>query len=91
MNILKLTYDFSKKYLAQYLYAMTKPILIGFLGLILFSTIFINRTYVIVALLSIPCLCYAFWRGFVVTYILCDCVNSYQKDELNRVMKKYLG
>lgn len=78
-NLIKMTYDFAKKYLAQYIFALTKPLLVGILGLVLFSLIFINQKFVLLALLSIPCLCYSFWRGFVVTYFLCDCANGFQK------------
>jgi len=79
--LLKLCYKFSTKYMKQYLLALKKPAIAAVLGVILFATCLTqDPIFVVVALLSIPCFCYAFWRGYVITYALIPCANDFIKD-----------
>ena len=35
-------------------------------GVAILLAFLINRIFVLIALLSIPCICYTFWRGYVI-------------------------
>ena len=78
--LLKLCYKFSKKYLSGYIFALSKPILFAIFGIMLVGTIFINPKFVICGFISIPFLCYAFWRGYVTTYGLIPCADNFLKE-----------
>jgi len=78
-EIIKNTLDFGFKYYKSYLTALFKPILTAFVGLVLLFLCFLNPILILVSLLSIPCLCWAFWRGFVITYALIPACDDYLK------------
>ena len=78
--LLKLCYKFSKKYMPSYLLTMTKPILCGILAILFLFISTINIKFIILGFLSIPLMCYAFWKGFVITYDLIPCAHSFLKE-----------
>lgn len=78
--LLKLSLKFTKKYIFKYLLELIKPLVVAFVGVVLFSLCFINPILSFVSLLSVPCFCYAFWRGYVITYALIPCANSFIKN-----------
>lgn len=75
MNNLKIYFkdghNFAKKYLREYFLLLSKPILIGLVG---FASVFLSHLGFIGAILaliiSLPCMCYAFWQGYLITYSL---------------------
>lgn len=66
-----LGFKFFKKYCIQY-FKMLLPLAIFLLtGIIFIALTKIQPIFGVLAILiSIPCLCYAFWRGYVITYAL---------------------
>lgn len=78
--LLKLCYKFSKRYMQGYLSAIAKPVLFGILGVLLLSSCVFNVKFIICGFLSIPVFCWAFWRGYVITYGLIPCAHTYIKD-----------
>ena len=104
LNYILLSLAFSKKYFWQYLKLLIKPILVGIIGTLSVSLVYINPLLAIVALfISIPCVCYAFWNGYVTTYSLNNAARfliDNQDDELKNLLitkeqrqelAKYLG
>ena len=75
----KLAYKFSQKYLVQYLAELKNPFIYLIIGIALLLTIKLGAVFAILALLSIPFICYAIWRGFVVTYALIPCADDFIK------------
>lgn len=101
---LKLGFEFYKKYCVEYFRALLLPItcaLIGFLFVILTT---LNPMFAFLALIiSIPATCFAFWRGYVITYALnYVAFDFYKKNEMldfrsyiekvnKKELAKYLG
>jgi len=79
---------FLSKYASSYLLSMIKPVIVGFLSLIFafitMALISLNPIFALLSLLSIPLFCYAFWRGYLITYALniagFDFLNNKTKD-----------
>lgn len=80
--IFKLSIKFLQRCLPQYLYLMLKPFLIALIGLSFLFLVKINPIFGIFALIiTIPCIFYSFWKGFLVTYSLnCASYNFIKKD-----------
>ena len=78
--LLKLSFKFTKRYILQYLLELKKPLIVAFIGFLLFLTCFIHPALALVALLSIPCFCYAFWKGYLITYALIPCADNFIKE-----------
>ncbi|MBR1617373.1 hypothetical protein IJ670_04410 [bacterium] len=80
-NILILSYKFARKYIFQYLHELTKPIMLGVLGVIFFLAVTLQSALVLISLISIPLFCMAFWQGYVVTYRLIECADNFQQQK----------
>ena len=81
-KILCKSISFLKLYLKDYLKLLIKPILIGLVGMLLLALCLLGPIGAIIALFSsIPCTCYAFWRGYLITYSLNYAVESYMRTE----------
>lgn len=90
MNNLKIiltkSSNFLKIYLKDYLALIKKPVLVGFLGLLSLGLCIFGPIGAILALfISIPCICYSFWRGYLMTYSLNYAADSYAKTD-NKVL-----
>jgi len=83
--LLKLCYKFSKKYTADYLTSLAKPILFAILGILFLIIGTMNIKFIILAFLSIPFTCYAFWKGYLITYGLIFCADDF----INKNSVKY--
>ncbi len=69
--LFKLSGKFFKRYLKEYFLLLLKPLLIGIIGILSVLLAFIDPIFGIVSLfISIPCICYSFWRGYLITYSL---------------------
>ena len=69
--ILKLSFEFSAKYAYGYIKNILKYILIGMIGLIFLPLSLYNPIFALFALfITIPSFCYAFWKGYLITYAL---------------------
>ncbi|MBQ7287801.1 MAG: hypothetical protein IJW73_08590 [Candidatus Gastranaerophilales bacterium] len=81
-NYLKNSAEFAKKYIGQYFKLLIKPIIVGAIGLVSVGLVYIHPLLAILALLiSIPCVCYSFWNGYVVTYSLINVSNTFINSE----------
>ena len=70
-NLLKMSFEFYKKYIKEYLLMLIKPILVGVLGIILMPLMFINPVFALLTIfITLPCIFYSFWRGIMITYTL---------------------
>lgn len=80
--IFKLSIKFLQRYLPQYLYLMLNPFLIALIGFSFLFLVKINPLFGIFALfITIPCIFYSFWKGFLITYSLnCASYNFIKKD-----------
>lgn len=82
--LLKLCYKFSQKYLAEYLKELIKPIIYSIIGIFVFFILmtlsFLNPLIVLLALISIPILCWSCWKGYVITYALIPCADNFIKN-----------
>lgn len=82
--LFKLSFKFFKKYFSQYFVLMLKPIVVTIIGLLSIFLAFISPLLAIVALfISIPCVCYGFWRGFIITYSLNIAALNFIKNNSN--------
>ena len=97
---LKCATEFAKKYFIQYFKLLIKPIIAGIIGLCAVGLSYIHPLLAIVSLLiSIPCTCYAFWKGYVVTYSLNNAAIAFINNEekelkdclINKEEKKLLA
>ena len=78
--LLKLSTKFCKKYIREYINLLFKPVLIGIFGCLFIPLAAVHPALAILALIiSIPCTCYAFWRGFLITYALNIAALNYIK------------
>lgn len=96
--------NFSKKYMSQYFRLLLQPILFGILAFLLLKITTQNPSLILLAFLSIPLVCYAFWKGYLITYTLNFAAITFEKkidkslEELLKITKqkekelaKYLG
>ena len=92
-DILNNSLNFSFKYMIEYLKELIKPILFGFLGCVFFAFVFIKPELALIGLLSIPLFCYAFWRGYVITYALIMYSENYNNKQVlnNNLLQKKIG
>lgn len=75
--LIKLSYKFTKKYTPQYVNLLAKPLIAVVMGIFFMIFIGVNP---LISLLSIPCFCYAFWRGFFTTYALNYAAYDFRKE-----------
>lgn len=61
---------FFESYFVQYLTSLLIPLGFGVLGAMFLFLTMQNPAFIVLGLLSIPLVCYAFWRGYLVTYSL---------------------
>lgn len=79
---LRLSKKFSKKYIKEYLTLMLKPIIIGLVGFTFVQIALKNPFFIIfVFLITFPCIFWAFWRGYVITYALNYAAYDFYDDE----------
>ena len=78
--LLKLCFKFSRKYLKQYLIALKRPFIAGIIGFFIFLFCMVNPFIAIFGLLSIPFLCYSFWKGYLITYALIPCADNFIRE-----------
>ena len=70
-NYLKMSFKFMNTFAFDYIKYMIKYILIGLFGLIIVWFSQYNAVFALfVIFVSIPAVCYAFWKGYVATYAL---------------------
>ena len=68
---LRLSKKFAKKYTKEYLLLMAKPILVGLVGFMFVQFALKNPFFIFfVFLITFPCIFWAFWKGYVITYAL---------------------
>ena len=79
--LFKLSFVFSKKYILQYIKNLILPIIVAILGIILLFTITIDTKFVFLSILSIPCFCFSFWKGYKITYELIPCAHNFIQNE----------
>ena len=69
---------FNKVYFKQYFMTLKKPIIIGLIGALSLLLCFFGPIGALFSLfISIPCLCYAFWQGYLITYSLIFAIDAY--------------
>lgn len=86
--LFKLSNKFLKRYLNEYFLLLLKPILIGVIGILSVFLAFITPELAIVSLfISIPCVCYAFWRGYLITYSLNIAACNFIKNNASLSLK----
>ena len=79
---LKYSKKFSKKYIKEYLILMLKPIIVGLIGYMFVQLAMKNPFFIIfVFLITFPCIFWAFWRGYVITYALNYAAYDFYNDE----------
>ena len=69
-SAIKFGVQFTRKYAFEYYKAMLKPVLVAILAFLLVNIAQFGIWFALIALLSVPCICYSFWRGYVITYAL---------------------
>ena len=79
----KLAFKFSQKYLIQYLSELKNPFIYLIIGIAFLMTVKLGAAFALLALVSIPFMCYAIWRGYVVTYALIPCADDFIKNQSN--------
>lgn len=73
---------FCKKYFKIYFKMLTKPVIIGFIGAISLLLCNFGPIGALISLfISIPCLCYAFWQGYLLTYSLIYAGDAYSYND----------
>lgn len=78
---LKKSIDFARIYAKDYFIALIKPILFCAIGALFVVLTMQNPSFAILALfVSIPCICYGFWRGYIITYSLNYIALEYYKN-----------
>jgi hypothetical protein len=79
--------DFYKKYFSAYFKLLKKPIIFSIIGVSLLALCLLGPIGALIALfISIPCLCYAFWQGYLITYSLIYAADAYSlNDEPNLI------
>ena len=82
--LLKLSLEFFKKYIKEYLILLSRPILVGVVGFVFLTLMFINPFFAILGIfVTIPCVFYSFWRGILITYSLnCAADHFYNKNPI---------
>ena len=79
--LFKLGVKFFQKYFFQYLKLLFPMLLLGSLVFLFVFAMILGIYPVIFALLTLviglPCFCFAFWRGFLITYSLCYAANDF--------------
>ena len=87
-----LSIEFAQRYAFNYFKSLFLPVVIGlFGGLFVFLTT-INPAFGFIALfVSIPCVCFSFWKGYIATFALnCAALSFYKKQE-NRSFEDFVN
>ena len=88
---LKLSKNFAKKYIKEYLILMAKPIIIGLLGYMFVQLALKNPFFIIfVFLITFPCIFWAFWRGYVITYALNYAAYDFYNNETDATILEFI-
>lgn len=82
--------DFLKKYSTQYFRALLVPITCGAFGSLIMLNVVSNPSVALLGLLSIPLFCFAFWRGYVVTFALNKVALSF-KNSTNETLENAIN
>ncbi len=85
--LLKLSFDFFRKYIKEYFILLLKPILVGIMGFFAMLFMFVNPLFAILGIfITIPCIFYSFWRGILITYSLNIAANHfYNKNSIGLI------
>ena len=85
---LKTGFEFAKKYSKEYFRALLHPITLGLIAGAFVLCVQLNPLFAFLALfVSIPCMCCAFWKGYVTTF----CLNNLALDFYNKNQTKSLA
>ena len=85
-EIFKTSGLFLQEYISQYLKLLSKPIIFGVVGACALGLCALGPIGgVISAFISIPCLCYAFWQGYLITYAINYAADSYVVKQENNI------
>lgn len=90
-NLLNFGFEFLKKYYSEYFRLLLKPLLYALFGVLIMVIIQQNPNIALLGLLSIPLFCYAFWKGYLITFALNYGAISYknnQKESLENFISK---
>ena len=68
--VMNFAFKFAKEYWIEYFKAMLLPIGFGLVAALFVVLTLQNRNLFPLAILSIPMVCYVFWKGYVITYAL---------------------
>lgn len=80
--ILKKSSDFLNLYLKEYLIVLKTPFLVGLVGFLSMILCVLGPIGAVLALfISIPCICYSFWQGYLITYSLNYAADSFIKTD----------
>lgn len=70
--------SFCKIYFKPYFKLLKRPIIIGLLGALSLGLCALGPIGALISLfISIPCMCYAFWQGYLITYSLIYAADAY--------------
>lgn len=84
--ILKKSSDFLKIYFKEYMITLKTPFLVGLIGFLSIILCMVTPIGAVISLLIfIPCFCYAFWQGYLITYSLNYAADSFIKTD-NKVL-----
>lgn len=84
-------HKFALRYCTQYLKLLIKPCLFMVLGIIFLLLCFLNPVFAIFALfITIPSLCYGFWKGYCITYLLNFAAFGFLKNS-DMALESYLN
>ena len=83
-SYLKLGFEFYKKYCVEYFRSLLLPIACALVGILFVILTMQNPMFAFLAIIiSIPCICFAFWRGYVATYAMnFVAYDFYKKNEM---------
>lgn len=88
---LKLSKKFAKKYIKEYLILMAKPIAIGLIGYMFVQMALKNPFFIFfVFIITFPCIFWAFWRGYVITYALNYAAYDFYHDESDYTLLEFI-
>lgn len=89
-ELLNFGFNFFKKYYVQYFRLLLLPLMFALLGILILMLIQQIPKLAFLGLLSIPFICCAFWRGYLVTYALNYAAISY-KNLKNEELKGFIS
>lgn len=88
--LLSLSHKFCLKYALEYFKMLLKPCMVGLIGVVFVPFCIASPIFALLPLIiTLPCLFYAFWRGFCATYLLNYASLSFIKQETGLELKAY--